>query len=109
MDYAHPEALASIDWVSQHAADPNVRVVEVDVDTKAYDEGHVPGALAWAWDTQLCDTVRRDILSKEQFEELMSASGVGNDTCLVIYGDNNNWFARGRSGRPRSTAIATSA
>jgi thiosulfate/3-mercaptopyruvate sulfurtransferase len=93
MDYAHPEALASIDWVSQHAADPNVRVVEVDVDTKAYDEGHVPGALAWAWNTQLCDTVRRDILSKEQFEELMSASGVGNDTCLVIYGDNNNWFA----------------
>jgi len=48
MDYAHPEALASIDWVSQHAADPNVRVVEVDVDTKAYDEGHVPGALHWS-------------------------------------------------------------
>ena len=93
MDYAHPEVLASTEWVSQHVADPNVRVVEVDVDTKAYDEGHVPGALAWAWNTQLCDTVRRDILSKEQFEELMSSSGVGPETTLVIYGDNNNWFA----------------
>ncbi len=92
-EYAHPEALVSTDWVAQHAADPDVKVVEVDVDTKAYDEGHVPGALAWAWNTQLCDTLRRDILSKEQFEALMSSSGVTPETTLVIYGDNNNWFA----------------
>ena len=66
------DSRSSTDWVSQHAGDPEVRIVEVDVDTKAYDEGHVPGAIAWAWNTQLCDTVRRDILSKEQFEQLMS-------------------------------------
>jgi len=92
-DYAHPEVLVSTEWVAKHATDPNVRIAEVDVDTKAYDESHVPGALGWAWNTQLCDTLRRDILSKEQFEELMSSSGVGPDTTLVIYGDNNNWFA----------------
>jgi thiosulfate/3-mercaptopyruvate sulfurtransferase len=92
-DYAHPEVLVSTEWVAAHAADPLVRVAEVDVDTKAYDEGHVPGAIGWAWNTQLCDTVRRDILSKEQFEALMSSSGVRPDTTLVIYGDNNNWFA----------------
>jgi len=92
-DYAHPETLVSTDWVSQHAMDPGVRVVEVDVDTKAYDEGHVPGAIAWAWDSQLCDTVRRDILSQQQMDELMSKSGIGNHTTVVIYGDNNNWFA----------------
>jgi thiosulfate/3-mercaptopyruvate sulfurtransferase len=91
--YVHPEALVTTDWVAGHAGDADVRVVEVDVDTKAYDEGHVPGALAWAWNTQLCDTVRRDILSKEKFEELMASSGVTPDTALVIYGDNNNWFA----------------
>src|SRR6266849_6207122 len=91
--YAHPETLVSTDWVAQHAADPKVRVVEVDVDTKAYDEGHAPGALGWAWNSQLCDTVRRDILSKAQFEELMASSGISNDTTVVIYGDNNNWFA----------------
>ena len=92
-NYAHPEVLVSTDWVAEHASDANVRVVEVDVDTKAYDEGHVPGAIAWPWNTQLCDTVRRDILSQDQFEELMSASGISNDTTVVIYGDNNNWFA----------------
>jgi thiosulfate/3-mercaptopyruvate sulfurtransferase len=92
-NYAHPETLVSTDWVAQHASDPSVRVVEVDVDTKAYDEGHVPGALGWAWNSQLCDTVQRDILSKAQFEELMASSGISNGTTVVIYGDNNNWFA----------------
>ena len=92
-EYAHPEVLVSTQWVADHAKDANVRVVEVDVDTKAYNEGHVPGAIAWAWNTQLSDPVRRDILSQQQFEELMSSSGVKPDTTLVIYGDNNNWFA----------------
>ena len=57
-DYAHPESLVSTEWVAQHSKDPNVRVVEVDVDTNAYKEGHVPDAIAWAWNTQLCDTLR---------------------------------------------------
>ncbi len=92
-DYAHPETLVSTDWVQQHGRDPNVRLVEVDVDTAAYDEGHIPGAIAWAWNTQLCDTVRRDILSPEQFEALMAQSGIAPDTTVVLYGDNNNWFA----------------
>src|SRR5215472_6632718 len=92
-NYAHPETLVATEWVEQHAKDPSVRVVEVDVDTKSYDEGHVPGAIAWAWTSQLCDTLRRDILSQQQLESLMSASGIGNDTTVVIYGDNNNWFA----------------
>ena len=92
-NYAHPEALVTTEWVTEHLKDPKVRIVEVDVDTKSYDEGHVPGAIAWAWNTQLSDTVRRDILSKAQFEELMAGSGVSRDTTVVIYGDNNNWFA----------------
>src|SRR5437868_4130437 len=92
-DYAHPETLASTDWVAQHLTDPRVRIVEVDVDTKSYDEGHVPNSIAWAWNTQLADPIRRDILSQQQFEELMSKSGISRDTTVVIHGDNNNWFA----------------
>ena len=92
-EYAHPEVLVSTEWVAAHVKDPAVRIAEVDVDTKAYDEGHVPGAIGWAWNTQLCDTLRRDILSREQFEGLMSSSGVTPASTLVIYGDNNNWFA----------------
>jgi thiosulfate/3-mercaptopyruvate sulfurtransferase len=91
--YAHPEVLVSTQWIQDHADDPNVRIVEVDVDTSAYDEGHVAGAVGWSWNTQLCDTVQRDILSQEEFENLMSTSGIGNDTTVVLYGDNNNWFA----------------
>jgi thiosulfate/3-mercaptopyruvate sulfurtransferase len=92
-DYIHGEVLVATDWVTQHEKDPNVRVVEVDVDTAAYDEGHIPGALAWSWRTQLCDTLVRDILSKGQFEKLMDDTGIGNGTTVVIYGDSNNWFA----------------
>ena len=92
-NYAHPEALVTTDWVAQHLKDPNIRFVEVDVDNKAYDEGHVPGAIAWPWASLLCDTLRRDILSQKHFEDLMANSGISNDTLVVIYGDNNNWFA----------------
>ena len=91
--YAHPEVLVGTGWVADHLADPHVRVVEVDVDTASYDQGHVPGAVGWNWTTELCDTKVRDIVSKEQLEALMSRSGVGNDTTIVLYGDNNNWFA----------------
>ncbi|MBI4465666.1 MAG: sulfurtransferase [Acidobacteria bacterium] len=93
-DYAHPEVLVSTDWIAyNHDKLPSVRIVEVDVDTKAYDEGHVPGAIAWDWHSQLCDTVRRDILSQPEFEELMASSGISNGTTVILYGDNNNWFA----------------
>jgi thiosulfate/3-mercaptopyruvate sulfurtransferase len=86
-------AMVSTDWVAQHLGDTRVRVVEVDVDTSAYDQAHIPGAIGWNWNTQLCDTVVRDILPKAKFEELMGESGIGNDTTVVLYGDNNNWFA----------------
>ena len=91
--YMHPEVLVSTEWVESHRRDAAVRLAEVDVDAKSYAEGHIPGAVAWAWGSQLCDTLRRDILSQDDFAALMSASGVSNDTTVVLYGDNNNWFA----------------
>lgn len=92
-DYAHPEVLVSTNWVADHLNDPRIRLVEVDVDTSAYDEGHIPGAVGWNWQTQLQDGVRRDLLDKQAWEALLSKSGVANDTTIVLYGDNNNWFA----------------
>jgi thiosulfate/3-mercaptopyruvate sulfurtransferase len=85
--------LVSTDWVAQHLNDSSIRLVEVDVDTKAYSEGHVPNAVGWAWDTQLCDTLRRDIIPKAKFEQLLGQSGISNTTTIILYGDNNNWFA----------------
>ncbi len=87
------DVLVSTDWVAQHARDASVRIVEVDVDTTAYGQGHVPGAIGWNWSTELCDTLVRDIIPKAKFEALMSRSGIANDTTVVLYGDNNNWFA----------------
>lgn len=85
--------LVSTDWVDQHKGDAHVRLVEVDVDTSAYEPGHIPGAVGWNWQSQLCDNVRRDILAKPDFEKLMADSGIANDSTVVFYGDNNNWFA----------------
>ena len=92
-DYAHPEVLVSTDWADEHKEDANVAVVEIDVDTAAYQEGHIPGAIGWNWQTQLCDTLKRDIISQEDLEKLLGESGIGNDFTIVLYGDNNNWFA----------------
>ncbi|MSQ14912.1 MAG: sulfurtransferase [Dehalococcoidia bacterium] len=92
-DYVHPEVLVETSWVAEHMNDPKIRLVEVDVDTTAYEQGHVAGAVGWNWTTQTQDTLRRDILSKEQFEALLSQSGIANDSNVILYGDNNNWFA----------------
>jgi thiosulfate/3-mercaptopyruvate sulfurtransferase len=92
-DYAHPEVLVSTQWVADHGDDAAVRLVEVDVDNAAYNEGHIPGAIAWDWHSQLCDSICRDIIPPAAFERLMSNSGIDEATTVVIYGDNNNWFA----------------
>ena len=93
MDYAHPEVLVSTEWVAAHVDDPNVRLIEVDVDTTAYDSGHIAGAVGWNWQSQLNDTVRRDIPDAKAFAQLLSQAGVTPKTTVVLYGDNNNWFA----------------
>ncbi|MFB6101694.1 MAG: sulfurtransferase [Haloplanus sp.] len=92
------DVLVSADWVEDHlddfqSDDADYRLVEVDVDTEAYDEGHAPGAIGFNWETQLQDQVTRDILSKEEFEELLGGHGISDDSTVVLYGDNSNWFA----------------
>jgi thiosulfate/3-mercaptopyruvate sulfurtransferase len=91
--YAHPDRLVSTDWVARRLDDPAVRLVEVDVDTAAYGQGHIPGAVGWSWTSQLCDRVVRDIVPRAELEALLGASGIARDTTVVLYGDNNNWFA----------------
>ena len=92
-DYANPSALVDAAWAEEHLSDPNVRFVEVDVDTTAYEQSHLRGAVGWNWTSQLADGIRRDIATKEDLGELLSQSGIGPDTTIVLYGDNNNWFA----------------
>jgi len=87
------KALVSTDWVAEHANDKGVRVVEVDVDPSNYAKGHIENAVGWNWRKHLQDQVVRDIAGKEALEQLLGESGITNDTNIVLYGDNNNWFA----------------
>ena len=89
-NYVNPNMLVSTDWVAEHLHDANLVIAEVDVDTAAYNEGHIPGAVGWNWQTQLCDTVQRDIVSRASLESLLSSSGISNTTTIILYGDNNN-------------------
>jgi thiosulfate/3-mercaptopyruvate sulfurtransferase len=96
-DYAK-DVLVSADWVEEHIEefggdDPDYRLVEVDVDTEAYDESHAPGAIGLNWETDLQDQTRRDVLTKEAFAEVMGEHGIADDSTVVLYGDNSNWFA----------------
>ena len=93
-EYAHPEMLVSTQWVEDHLENlSELRLVEVDVDTSLYEQGHIPGAVAWNWENQLQDQVRRDVLNQGDFNQLMSQSGISNNSTVILYGDNNNWFA----------------
>jgi len=92
-NYVHPEVLVDTDWVKGHLGKPGIKVVEIDVDTKAYDAGHIAGAVGFNWQTQLQDQVGRDIIGKEAFEKLVGGAGISPADTVIIYGDNNNWFA----------------
>ena len=87
------DVLVSADWAEENLNTAGVVFVEVDEDTSAYDGGHIENAVKLDWKTELQDQVRRDFVSKEQFEKLLSAKGIGNDDTVVLYGGNNNWFA----------------
>jgi thiosulfate/3-mercaptopyruvate sulfurtransferase len=91
--YAHPEQLVSTDWVAEHLADPRVKIIEVDVDTSSYEKGHIRGAIGWNWQSDLQDRVVRDVVDPRAFAELCRRSGISNDDTVIVYGDNNNWFA----------------
>lgn len=86
-------ALVSTDWLAEHLGDPGLVIVEVDEDTSAYDDGHIPNAIKLDWKTDLQDGVRHDFVTADKLAELLSEKGIGNDDTIVFYGGNNNWFA----------------
>ena len=91
--YARPHSLVDTEWVANHLDDPAVRLIEVDVETSAYDTGHIRGAVGWNWQIDLQHRPVRDIPDRAAWSALLARSGIGPDTMVVLYGDNNNWFA----------------
>jgi thiosulfate/3-mercaptopyruvate sulfurtransferase len=86
-------SLVSTDWVQENLSNPNVVFIEVDEDTSLYEKGHIQGAITFHWRDDLQDGLIRDLISKEKFEALLSKNGISNDSTVVLYGGNNNWFA----------------
>jgi thiosulfate/3-mercaptopyruvate sulfurtransferase len=91
--YARPDVLASTDWVAEHSTDPGIRLIESNEDTLLYSAGHIPGAVHVDWTSDLNDQIRRDYITREGFEQLMSRIGATPETTVVFYGDKNNWWA----------------
>lgn len=91
-DYAK-DVLVEAEELESKLNDPAIRVIEVDEDTALYEKGHIPRALAWNWSTDLHDSPRREFISREALEKLLAKSGVGQDSTVILYSGNNNWFA----------------
>ncbi|MGW4520836.1 sulfurtransferase [Amycolatopsis sp. NPDC004378] len=87
------DVLVTTQWAEENLDTPGVVFAEVDEDTTAYDGGHIRGAVKFDWRKDLQDGVRRDFVSKEGFEKLLSEKGISNDDRVILYGGNNNWFA----------------
>ena len=92
-EYVNPDVLISDEELESRLNDPSLRVIEVDEDTSLYSKGHIPGAIAWNWKTDLHDPLRREFLSQSKLASLLKKSGVGADTTVVLYAGNNNWFS----------------
>jgi thiosulfate/3-mercaptopyruvate sulfurtransferase len=92
-DYTHPDMMVTTDWVQDNLDAGTFKLVEIDVDTSAYDSGHIAGAIGFNWQSQLMDQVNRDIIGQSDFETLMGESGISPDDLVIVYGDSNNWFA----------------
>ena len=91
--YANDDALVSTEWVAEHLGDAGIRLIEVDVNPSAYDGGHIQGAVGWDWKKDLQDQTVRDLPTREALAAKLGESGVTPDTTVLLYGDNNNWFA----------------
>ncbi|HZV51235.1 MAG TPA: sulfurtransferase [Candidatus Dormibacteraeota bacterium] len=91
--YANPDALVSTEWLAAHLDEPGYRLIEVDVNPAVYDSGHIPGAVGWDWKRDLQDPTIRDLAPREALARKLGESGVTPETTVLLYGDNNNWFA----------------
>src|SRR5262245_26650255 len=92
MAYAHPEQLVDTDWAAAHAADGNVRIV--DMRQSGYDAGHIPGAV------YLSPVAIRDanapptfLPTTAAFEQMMAKLGISDGTRVVVYDERGGIYA----------------
>jgi thiosulfate/3-mercaptopyruvate sulfurtransferase len=88
------QVLVDTETVANNLNNKLLKIVEVDYDPEnAYRQGHLQGASLIWWKRDINDPITRDIISKSQFEDLMSRNGITAQSEVILYGDFNNWFA----------------
>lgn len=85
----HPEVVTDADWLTKHASDPNVTIIDARA-KRFYDgsaggtaPGHIPHAISIPF-TSVADSTNR-ILSPDQLREVFTKAGVKPGTQLVTY------------------------
>ncbi|MGI0074747.1 MAG: sulfurtransferase [Nitrosotalea sp.] len=93
MNYSQPD-LVDTETVANNLNNKSLKIVEVDYDPEnAYKQGHLQGASLIWWKRDINDPITRDIITKSQFQDLLSRNGITTQSEVVLYGDFNNWFA----------------
>ena len=77
--------LVDAGWLAENLNDPAVRVVEVDVSSRAHDEWHIDGAVLWDVYRDLKDVNYR-LVGTTATERLLALSGIRPDSTVVCYG-----------------------
>jgi thiosulfate/3-mercaptopyruvate sulfurtransferase len=81
----HDETLVEPDWLHEHLSDRCLRLVEVDVSSARYDDGHIRGAVLWNVYVDLKDADYRTI-DRERFTALVRRTGITAESTVVLYG-----------------------
>jgi thiosulfate/3-mercaptopyruvate sulfurtransferase len=90
--YARADMLVDTEWLASHLADPDIRIV--DMRTRGFEDGHIPGALHLANAAIRNATNPPTFLpSVPEFEALMGRLGISNTTRVVVYDDRGGIYA----------------
>ena len=97
------EPLVSTDWLADRIDegelyDQDIVLVDVSEDLPTseltpYSEAHIPQAQYLEWSQEFTEPNTREFISQDEFTDLAQSLGINDDTTVVLYGDNNNWFA----------------
>lgn len=86
-DYAHPKTLVTTDWLANHLQDPNLRIIEMDLTSEIYDQGHLPGSIFWDGTTPMKPNFQVNF-EPTAIKQLMAKSGINNNTTVVAVHHN---------------------
>ena len=91
--FAHPEYLVDAAWLDAHKDDPDVVVVDCDVEA-GYNRGHIAGAVLVPDNFEKDpETNRVHLMNPDQFKAMCEGLGISADTLVITYDNNQSLYA----------------